>query len=115
MVTHNFDAVRGDTFRKKITITKNGAPVDITGWKIYFSLKRNKYDTNTVLQKEIVEHTSPTTGESLLLLLPAETSNLSGSYYYDLQIKRLITEPLIYDDIETPLEGVINFTEDITR
>ena len=113
---YNFTVKRGDSFRQKINVYLDDIPVDITGWTIYFTVKKQKIDTDdkAVIKKNITEHIDPTKGESMLLVLPDETKNLLGSYYYDLQIKRPVSQPGQYDDIQTPLEGIIIFTEDIT-
>jgi hypothetical protein len=112
----NFFVKRGDSFRQKITVTMDGVVVNITGWTIYFTLKEKKADEdkNAIIKKNITEHINPTTGESLLLVLPEETRTLLGDYYYDIQVKRPIAEPLEYDDIQTPIEGKITFSEDVT-
>ena len=115
--TSSFVVKRGDSFRQKITVSCDGAVVNITGWTIYFTVKVNKSDPDedAVISKKITEHIDAENGESLLLVLPTETDNLLGRHYYDIQIKRPITEPQEYDDIQTPLEGLITFAEDITR
>jgi len=117
ITTHNFFVKRGDTFRQKISVYRDGEPADITGWTIYFTLKKEKTDADSdaVIKKVITEHFSPEKGETILLCYPSETKNLLGVYYYDIQIKRHITDPTDYDDIATPLEGTITFSEDITR
>ena len=114
---YNYNVIRGDTFRQKIVVTKDGQPADITGWTIYFTLKKNKTDSddNAVIKKDITNHIDPVNGESELLILPTETDNLLGVYYFDIQIKRHITSPVSYDDIATILEGTIKFSQDITR
>ena len=116
-VQHTFKVKRGDAFRQKITVTEGGQPVDITDWTIFFTIKRNKTDSDddAVVKKTITTHTDPANGISYILILPSELDGLLGKYYYDLQIKRPMTEPEAYDDIETLLEGQIVFAPDITR
>jgi len=108
---------RGDSLKREISIKDGGEPVDITNWTIYFTVKKNKTDSDddAVIKKDITTHTDPVNGKSYLLVLPSEMDNLVGTYYYDVQVKRPMTEPISYDDIETPLEGSIIFSVDITR
>jgi len=116
-VQHTFKVKRGDAFRQEINVRENGQPVDITDWVIYFTVKKNKEDSDddAVIKKDIRTHTDPINGKSFLLVLPAELDSLVGKHYYDFQVKRPVTEPVAYDDIETPLEGPIIFSVDITR
>ncbi len=51
---------------------------DISGWTIKFSLK------NTDISKEITSHGDATNGKTSFTLTSTETSNLSGSYNYEM-------------------------------
>lgn len=47
-----FTLIRGDTLLLDVQVKKNGVPVDITGWKVWFTVKRNfpDADNNAVYQ-----------------------------------------------------------------
>ena len=107
----NFDFVRGDNQVIELEFTEDGVAVNITGWKVYFTLKKNKSDSDddAILKKDITVHTEPLNGKTQILLTDVETDTLSGVYYYDIQYKDTSA------DIKTPILGIMSFFEDITR
>lgn len=99
--------VQGDTFGRTINVSDDSGSVDISGWTFYVTVK-DSYDdddTNAALSDDITSHDAPSNGVSSFAFPPADTEDLSGSYYYDIK----------YDDgsgdIETFLRGTINFVE----
>jgi len=106
-------ALRGDSFGRKLVIKEDGAATNITGWTIFFTIKKNRNDSDDValIKKDIGndEHTDAEHGETRIALLPEETIDLLGKYYYDIQIKK--------DDgvIITPIISTITFSEDVTQ
>lgn len=118
MVDVNLDRVqditifRGDTFPITLTFTTDaGVAIDITGYTVYFTVKRLQEDTDAsaVIAKTITTHSYPTNGITSFILTAAETKVLRGSYYYDIQIKDLT--PYIF----TILAGNFEVKTDITR
>ncbi len=102
---------RGDTLTKALTFKdENGTAIDITGWTIWFTIKSSQDDADSaaVAQDIVTSHTNATAGESTISLTAAETDELEGNYYYDIQIKKLD------GTIKTVLDGTINFSKDIT-
>jgi len=69
----------------------NDEPLDITGYTIFFTVKNNLNDADEIAligPKEIIEHSDPTNGKSLLTLTSAETEALSaGKYACDFRMK----------------------------
>jgi len=107
----NFNFPRGDDQVIELEFKEDGVPINITNWKVYFTLKKNKSDSDNdaVIKKDVTVHTEPLNGKTQILLTNTETDSLNGIYYYDIQYK---------DDssnIKTVLWGMINFFEDITR
>lgn len=109
----NFKFPRGDDQVLALEFTENGAVKDITGWTIYFTLKKNieDSDASAVLKKDITTHTDPTNGKTEIPLLNTETDVLEGIYFYDIQYKDVSTPAIV----KTVLSGQMTFTEDVTR
>jgi hypothetical protein len=108
----NLSSYRGDDYTVDLTFTdSNGVAIDITNYKIYFTLKNKFSDTDAlaVLQKTITSHTAPLSGQSQITLTAAETDDLCGVYKYDMQY---ITGS---GTVKTFAYGEFTFTEDITR
>lgn len=113
-IIHNLKPLyRGDSREYTLSFTdKNGEPIPITGWKIYFTVKLNYWDSDdkAVIKKEITEHDDPINGKTRIILSPADTENIKYSeYYYDIQIKRAT------ENILTVLAGRIKIMTDITQ
>lgn len=102
--------IKGDDKLYQLEFTKDGVPQDITGWKIYFTLKRdfNGTDIGEALMKDITEHTDPTNGISQLFLTHEETALLSGHYVFDIQVKTAVGM------VTTVMIGTIDVKPDIT-
>lgn len=104
---------RGDSREYTISFTKgDGSKIDITGWKVYFTLKKYAYksDEDADLKKDVTEHSNPSEGETKIILMAGDTENLGiGIYHFDIQIKK--------NDgtILTVLKGTLEVMLDITR
>ena len=104
--------LRGDTAKYTLTITKaDGTAQDITGWTVWMTIKAAFSDTDAQakVQKIVTTHTNPTGGVTTITILASDTTALSGTYYYDIQIKKTDAT------IETVLYGDYVISEDITR
>lgn len=75
----------------ELTFTRNGAVVNITTWKVFFTIKtlidREETDLGAVIKKDITIHTAPTLGKTQIFLTAAETLALHGNYRFDIQVK----------------------------
>lgn len=104
---------RGDSREYTLSFIKgDGSKIDITGWKVYFTLKKYAYksDEEADLKKDVTEHSSPLDGETKVTLTAADTGELGiGDYNFDIQIKK--------DDgaVLTVLRGTLEIMLDITR
>ncbi|MFA5177055.1 MAG: hypothetical protein WC440_02760 [Candidatus Omnitrophota bacterium] len=81
--------VRGDSYAWTLTFDKDDVVVNITGWTVFFTLKKNWQlpDSEASLQKIITSHTDPVNGQTVLTLLPTDTINLDvGKYDYDIKV-----------------------------
>jgi len=85
------EIIRGDTTDITVTITdENGSAVDITGATVYFTIKSkiSDDDSNSLIQKEITNHTDPINGKTTISLSATETAEFPpDNYVWDLQIK----------------------------
>jgi len=81
---------RGDDKDFTLTFKTNGVPVDITGWKIYFTVKRsqNDADIDAIIKKDWTVHSDPTGGISKFSLTNTETEILPAMYVSDFQVKK---------------------------
>ena len=108
---------RGDTRTLKVTITDGaGVPIDITGHKLYFTLKANKTDADiaAALQVSALMPTgaNSTAGIGYLTITSADTNSVTpGRYYYDIQW----VQPGPVPFVKTMDEGRVRVLADITR
>ena len=104
---------RGDSWEYTLSFTNNdGSKINITGWKIYFTLKKYawKSDGDADVKKDILVHSNPLEGETKITLEARDTENLTaGIYVFDIQIKRADGTVL------TVLKGKLEIILDITR
>ena len=84
--TQDLEIDRKTTKAYELRFTKNCTPLDITGWIIYFTVKKNMKDSDTiaVIKKDLTIHSDPSNGKTLLELT-ADDTDLVGSFYYDIK------------------------------
>jgi hypothetical protein len=105
------DHKRGDTFNgRKISLERNGAPIDLTGAKIIIQFKLSssgvsKFEFST--KKETIYIPEPTNGE--LIMMPRILNVPAGHYNYDMQI----TFP--NGNVKTYLSGIWTILDDVSR
>lgn len=109
----NFKLIRGDDQIFALEFKEDGVVKNITGWTVYFTLKKNIDDADTaaVLKKDITSHTDPTNGKTEIKLTNTDTDTFDGTYYYDIQYKDVQTPNIV----KTVLIGTMAFEKDITR
>lgn len=106
----NFKLIRGDDQPFSLKFKEGGVVKNITGWTIFFTLKKNKDDSDDdAIIKKTVSPTNPTEGEAEFSITDEETDDLQGIYYYDVQTKNAS------GDIKTVMIGTMSFEQDITR
>jgi len=101
---------RGDTQTYTLYFCDDaGAREDITGWKIFFTVKSKSSDLDAaaIISKTVTTHTDPTNGESQISLTSIDLGTV-GRYIYDVQVK---TDT---GDIKTILEGNFIITQDVS-
>jgi hypothetical protein len=85
---------RGDSKTYVVTCkyTSTGEAINITGWTVFFTVKKNtnsndSTDTDAIIKKTITSHTDPTNGITTISLTSDDTDIPSCSYMYDIQVK----------------------------
>lgn len=105
---------RGDSREYDLAFTdKNGDAIPITGWTVYFTVKKDYKDNDeeAIIKKDITIHGDPENGKTKFILLPSDTKDIKpDNYCYDIQVKRGAE-----DNILTVVSGVINIRADVTR
>ncbi len=109
---------RGDTKTYPFSFTdSNGAPINIVGKKLYFTMKAAKGDADPgALQKVLGPFADDAEGQGgtgTLELTSTETNALTpGKFYYDFQLVDPSTSPV---GVTTVGAGQVTVLEDITR
>mgnify|MGYP001813682803 CR=1 FL=1 len=110
----NLTIRRGDTVTLPLTFTdSNDNPIDITGWKVYFTVKKRDDeavdDSEALIVKDVTVHTDPTGGITEIALTAEDTNVLPGNHLYDIQYKTATS------DIKTVTSGNALVKKDVTR
>ncbi len=110
--------IRGDDEVLTITFTDaDGAPINITGYTVYFTVKRqpdyrdNADDDDALIKIDQADHSAPAATNATTITIPKATMDVieEGDYSYDIQIK---------DGgglISTATPGTVRVLADITR
>jgi hypothetical protein len=103
---------KGDDTSIELTFTVNlDTPVNLTGYKLYFTVKKNRtdLDADALITVDWTTHSSPTTGKTVLIIPSSATTNVkAGQYYFDIQWK---TPSLA---VRTLVSGICEITEQVT-
>ena len=83
-VNVDFEITKNTTRTYELAFTE-----DITDWTVYFIAKENfkDADTGAPIFKEVTSHTSPTNGETEIVLTASDTNITAGVYYYAISAK----------------------------
>lgn len=85
-----------DSFQ--FTIKNNGVAQDITGWTVYFSVKRNRADTLKLIAKTITSFSDPTNGIMVVTIDKEDTQTMSGDFFYDFKVDDTSGDRKIYSE-----------------
>lgn len=109
----------GDSYTHGFTVTRSNAPLDLTGAKIWFTIKETSQQQDTQAKLQLssddvneIEITDAVGGKFDVKFTGSgakSTSDLEGSWLYDLQIK------LSTGEVITLVYGKIEFLRNITR
>lgn len=95
----------------QITFTEDGAPVDLTGCEIYFTVKDhwNKPDSAALIKVDVSNVPDPHLGIAVLEIPYAQTEGVTGELYYDIKFKNNS------DKVQRLAHGKITFIASITQ
>ena len=85
----DLEIVKKTTKIYELVFKKDGIAQDITGWTVYFTLKKNMKDTddNAKIKKTITTHSNAEGGKTLIELTTSDTNQDEGIYYYSIDYK----------------------------
>jgi hypothetical protein len=90
IIRQNFLLIQGDSKTYNLYFQDtSGTRLDITGWTVYFVVKRqfSDPDADAVISKTVTVHTDPTQGETTIVLETTDTENIpEGVYRYSIRI-----------------------------
>jgi len=111
METVTLELIRGDYKAFNLTFTQSGTPLDLTNFKLFFTVKdsTDDADSSAKIAKVVTAHSDPTAGKTTLVIDAADIDDLDGSYVYDFQLVNASGAPT------TVLIGMLNVIADVTR
>ena len=80
---------RGNDRNLKVTVTKDGSAVDVTGWQVRLTVKKTagEPDSAAIINKLITSIPSPTAGIINIPINAADTENQKpGTYQFDILV-----------------------------
>lgn len=90
---------RGNAKTYSVTLKdKNGNAVDVTGWTVYFTVKKsvNDKDSKAVISKTVT-FTDALNGIGKVTFTAADTDKTEGTYYYDVKVINATGDPINSD------------------
>jgi hypothetical protein len=88
----NLEVIRTDTKTYKVTITDDGAVVNITGHTLFFTVKAKITDADSaaLISKTVVcpNNSDSIAGIGFITLSSTDTAILAGNYTYDLKYQK---------------------------
>lgn len=117
LIKSNFRPIHaGDDYDHSFTVERAGAPLDLSGAKIWFTIKEEESDTDAeaLLQYDSdtvsdIEITDAVNGKFIIHLQSADTLQLNGVWLYDIKTK-LATGKILHI-----ARGTIELLATITR
>lgn len=109
---------RNDTKTLTITFRDEDGVIDITGYKVYFTVRVTSTldgltsthdDSPAVITKTVTSHSDPTDGVTTVSLSASDTNLDPATYTFDVQIKDLS------NNITTTQKGDFIIKSDVTR
>lgn len=113
MAGQDFQIFRRDTVNLEINVYSDEAQtqaVDITGYKFWFTAKKNKTDTDTnaTIQVSVTASSPSPVNNVSITLSKTDTDVNAGCYYYDIQMMDTSNQ------VTTFASGKVTIEQDIT-
>lgn len=114
----NLATTRGDSTIFYVTCTEDGAAVDLTGCKLWFTVKRNlsDLDVDAIIRRTTdtamgIVVATPQTGIAVITLDPVQTVTLlrAETLFWDIQVRTFAGL------INTAASGLMDVALDVTR
>lgn len=106
---------RWDQYNKAVEFSDNlGAPVDITGATVYFTVRTESTiwdadDTTAIIQKDVTLHSDAINWKTTIPLTSTDTDQTPWDYLWEIQIK------FSSGDIRTTNTDTIRIVQDLTK
>lgn len=86
----NLQIVAEDTKIYTVRLTRHNLPVNISGWSLFFTVKKdfNDLDIDAVISKSVIfpNNTDSINGIGFLSLTSTDTTLAVGEYFYDFKL-----------------------------
>lgn len=109
---HDFYIDQGATFKRTITLRRNGVPVNLTGYSGRMQLRsfvtQEDPDLDLTTEDGGLSFTDLEAGKVLIHITATQSAALAGKYVYNLEI-------LANGDVDRPLEGSVIMSPDANR
>ena len=79
---------RGDSKTIKVSVTNNGAVMDLTGYVAKLTVKASEKDADYLMQAQVANIENPTAGIIVFELKPTDTDITHGHHVYDIEIRK---------------------------
>ena len=101
---------RRDSRRILVNVSGTVAPIDITGYTFFFTVKENDTDTDddAKISKTVTNHSNPTAGQTIISMGTADTNLEPKVYIYDISMKDTVS------NVTTLVKGELEIMQDIT-
>jgi hypothetical protein len=88
MTDYDLSIIKGNSKNYRLAFeTTSGDALDITGYTVFFTVKKNvnQTDDQAIISKTNTTHSNPTGGISIITITTTDTSSLQpGVYLYDI-------------------------------
>ena len=97
---------QGDSAGYRLEFTKGGNAVDISGWTVTFTAKRERGGPIALHTNASI--TDAANGKAKVVFSSSDTADLAGLYYYDIEVDT-------GSEVRTIMSGLIPFKQDVTE
>lgn len=109
-MANKISVFRRDSKNIVVNVSGTAAPINITGYTFFFTVKENDEDTdaNAKISKKVTSHTDPTNGKTTITVGTADLNQEPKVYVYDVSMKDTS------NNVTTLVKGDFEIIQDIT-